>query len=83
MIWVLRCERIIQEKPLSNGKIRARWLQAINERLTINKVTVTKIVRSDKFTKLVENTWVPALRKEGEPPARWMYHGEVLVGRTA
>jgi len=83
LIWVLRCERVIQEKTLSDREIRARWRHAINERLTIDKVTTTKIIRTDKFMKLVEMTWEPALRKEGEIPANWMKDREVLVGRTA
>ena len=69
LIWVLRCERVIQEKPLSDEEIRARWQRAINERLTIDKVTATRIPRTNRFTKLVEDTWVPALRKEWETPA--------------
>jgi len=82
MIWVLRCERVIQEKALSDGKIRARWHRVINERLTIDKVTALKITRTNEFTKQVEDTWEPALRKEGEIPVQWMYCSEVLVGRT-
>ena len=82
MIWTLRCERVIQEKGLSDGEIRARWHRAINERLTIDKVTATKIRCSDKFTKLIEETWGPILRKERELPENWMYCREVLVGRT-
>jgi len=43
---VLRCERVIQEKHLSEEEIRTRWYCAINERLTIDKVTTTKIRRN-------------------------------------
>jgi len=82
LIWTLRCKRVIQEKNLSNGEIRARWHRAINERLTIDKVTATKIIRTDKFTKLIEETWEPTLSKTMEIPANWMYCHEVLVGRT-
>jgi len=82
LIWTLRCERVIQEKNLSDGEIRARWHRAINERLTIDKVTATKIIRTDKFTKLIEETWEPTLSKTMEIPANWMYCREVLVGRT-
>ena len=57
----------------------------INERLTIDKVTstATKLIRTEKFMKLVEDTWEPALRKERETPANWLHYSEVLVGRTA
>ena len=82
LVWTLRCERVIQEKTLSDGEIRARWHCAINERLTNDKVTATKIRRSDKFTKMIKETWEPMLRKEGELPETWPYCREVLVGRT-
>jgi len=83
LIWVLRCKRIIQEKLLSESEIRSRWLQAINERLTIDKVSAMKIRRNNGFTKLVVNTWEQALEKEGGLPINWMECSEVLVGRTA
>ena len=72
LIWVLRCERVIQEKHLSEEEIRTRWYRAINERLTIDKVTATKIRRNSTFTKLIEETWGPALRKEKEPQVNWI-----------
>ena len=83
LIWVLRCERVIQEKSLSEREIKMRWYRTINERLTIDKVTATKIKRNDNFTKLIEETWGPALSKEKDIPANWMHTSEVLVGRTA
>jgi len=82
LIWVLRCERVIQEKPLSEGEIRTRWYHAINKRLTINKVTATIIKRNNNFTKLIKETWGPILSKEKET-ANWLQSSEVLVGRTA
>jgi len=82
MIWTLRCERVIQEKNLSNGEIRVRWHCAINKRLTIDKVTAMKIKQTNKFTKLIEETWEPTLSKMMEIPANWMHCREVLVGRT-
>ena len=83
VIWVLRCERVIQEKLLTEGEIKARWYCTINDRLTIDKVTATKIIRTKRFTQLIEGMWEPALRKEMEIPANWIYLHEVLVGRTA
>ena len=83
LIWVLRCEQVIQEKLLSERKIKIRWYQAINERLTINKVTVMKIKRNDNFIRQIEETWGPMLSKEKDTPANWIYTSEVLVGRTA
>jgi len=83
LIWVLRCERVIQEKTITNREIKARWYRAINDRLTIDKVTATKIIRTKEFTKLVEGTWEPILRKGMELPVNWLQCCEVLVGRTA
>jgi len=74
---------VIQEKPLTEGEIKARWYHAINDRLTIDKTTTTKIVRTNRFKKLVEGTWELALRKGQELPVNWMHYCEVLVGRTA
>ena len=64
LIWVLRCEQVIQGKPLHEGEIQARWHRAINERLTIDKVTAMKIKRTQKFTKLAEETWEPVKVQE-------------------
>jgi len=52
------------------------------ERLTINKVTMMKITQTDKYMKLIEETWEPALRKEMEILENWLHCHEVLVGRT-
>jgi hypothetical protein len=82
LVWTLRCEQVIQEKVLSDGEIRAQWHCTINKRLTIDKVSATKIQCSDKFMKLVKDTWEPALRKEEEIPENWLYCHEALVGRT-
>jgi len=44
LIWVLRCERVIQEKTITEREISTRWHRAINKRLTINEVTATKLI---------------------------------------
>ena len=83
LVWVLRCERVIQGKHLSENEIRNRWLRNINKRLTNDKITATRIRRDDGFTNLVVNTWEPTLEKERALPPNWIKHSEVLVGRTA
>ena len=83
LIWVLRCERVIQAKDHSDNEIKGRWLRTINERLTTDKITATRIKREDGFTTLVVNTWEQALEKEKGLPPNWINHSEVLVGRTA
>ncbi|KAH9047827.1 ribonuclease H-like protein [Lactarius vividus] len=83
LIWVLRCERVIQDLQHSPREIKARWLKAINRRLTDDKITATKIKRKIPFTQLVEATWEEALRKSSDLPDRWIFNREVLVGRSA
>lgn len=43
LIWVLRCERVIQEKTHTPEEVKARWFKAINRRLTDDKITATVI----------------------------------------
>jgi hypothetical protein len=57
LAWVLRCERVIQEKNYSENEIRGWWHQVINRRLTDDKITATKIKRDNGFTRLVVDTW--------------------------
>jgi hypothetical protein len=81
LIWVLRCERVIQERSHNENEIKTRWYKAINTRLTNDRITATKIKRNKKFTRTVSHTWDLILRQHGEPPYNWLYNREVLVGR--
>jgi len=81
LIWVLRCERVIQGRHHSDNEIDARWKIAINTRLTSDKIIATRIKRENKFTNLVINTWKPLLTKDGPLPHNWINNREVLVGR--
>ena len=81
LIWVLRCERVINERSHIKEEIRARWLKAINARLTDDKIIATKVKRGKTNIKLVQNTWAKALQKESILPRNWIYIREVLVGR--
>lgn len=83
LIWVLRCERVIQGRQHTPREIKARWQKALNRRLTDDKITATKIKRSVPFTQLVEATWEEALKKTSSLPDRWIHDREVLVGRIA
>ena len=83
LIWVLRCERVIQEKRHTCEEVESRWLKAINRRLTDDKITATIIKKKDiPFTQLVEATWEDALRKISDLPDRWISNREFLVGRN-
>jgi hypothetical protein len=55
LIWVLRCERVIGGKQHSDDVVSTRWKNAINTRLTCNKIIATKIKCENKFTNLVIN----------------------------
>jgi hypothetical protein len=83
LIWVLRCERVIQEKRHSQEEIESRWYKAINRRLTDDKISTTMIKRDKPFTQLVEATWEDALQKISDLPFEWIKNHEVLVGRSA
>ena len=80
LIWVLRCERVIQEKQHSGEEIEARWYKVINRRLTEDKITATVIKRQKNFTRLVEATWEETIKKSSDPPTGWIHDREVLVG---
>jgi hypothetical protein len=45
LVWVLRCERVIQEKTLDEQGVSRRWNKAINERLTTDRITAQQIKR--------------------------------------
>ncbi|KAG1841801.1 hypothetical protein DFJ58DRAFT_688478 [Suillus subalutaceus] len=80
LIWVLRCERVIQEIPQDEEKIKRRWMNAIDKRLQLDRVTASKIKRNKKTYNLVHSTWskVTAPNK----PKNWITSLEVLVGIT-
>ena len=80
MIWVLRCERVIQDKTHHDDEIKKRWTVAINRRLTDDKIVASKIKRDRVHVQMAKNTWERVLRKEGELPDQWIHHPEVLVG---
>ena len=83
LIWVLRCKRVIQEKTHSPYETEARWLKAINRRLTEDKIVVTKIKREKQYSKLIQDTWNHLLTRDSDPPHNWIQNREVLVGRRA
>ena len=80
LIWVLRCERVIDDKKHTKAEVEKRWMRAINRRLTEDKIIATRIKRDKTHKQRAQNTWGAVLKKAGELPDRWMYNGEVLVG---
>jgi ribonuclease HI len=83
LIWALRCERVIQEKTFSITEIKARWTNAINRRLTEDKIIATRIKKDKATERKVKATWEAALKKSQDLPNRWLQIREVLVGRRA
>lgn len=81
LIWVTRCERVINERSHAEEEIKMRWLKAINLRLTEDKIIATKIRRAKTSIKLVKSTWAKVLQRQGPIPRDWIHQREVLVGR--
>ena len=80
LIWVMRCERVIQDKRHSSQETKKRWLNAINTRLTQERIVATKVKRNQTFTDLVKATWKPALTANGRHPNNWPFTSEVFSG---
>jgi hypothetical protein len=81
LIWVIRCERVIQEKIHTKDQIITRWLREINKRLIEDKIIATKIRHADTGAKQrVTHTWEDVLKKTQALPSRWLYIRKVLVG---
>ena len=80
LIWVIRCERVIQNKEHSTPEIIARWIRKINDRLTEDRITVTQIKRGPTLHRLVNATWKDAIRKQGLQHENWIQHREVFSG---
>ena len=83
LIWVIRCERVIQGSNIDEPGIRKRWYRVINERLTTDRITAHKTRQDKKLTKLAENTWKYLLERNGTLPENWFQNREVLVGSRA
>ncbi|KAA1472067.1 RnaseH-domain-containing protein [Dentipellis sp. KUC8613] len=77
LIWVIRCERVIQQRTHTLKEITTRWLTTINRRLMIDRVTSCTLRRTNQYKKKLVATWGPALHA---PPDDWPTNLEVLVG---
>ncbi|KAG2043610.1 hypothetical protein BDR03DRAFT_851645, partial [Suillus americanus] len=76
LIWVLRCERVIQG---TNHNSKTRWTKAIDNRLQLDRSIASKTRRNAKFTNLTKSTWSPVVSPT-LPPEHWANTLEVLVG---
>ena len=68
LIWVLRCERTIQNKSHSHTEIESRWLQVINARLTEDNIIAARIRRDKSYSALIASTWEPILSRDSDLP---------------
>jgi hypothetical protein len=72
LIWVLRCERVIQQKDHSTNEIKTRWVANINKQLTEDKIITTKVKRDKTSIRKVRSTWEALLKKTWELPYNWL-----------
>ena len=80
LIWVLWCERVIQERVHNGNEIKARWKDAINKRFTDDRIIATQIKKDQAHLKRLKDTREPVLEREGNLPNQWTHNPEVLVG---
>ena len=83
LIWVLRCERVIQGRNHETTEITKRWRDNINKRLTEDRITATVIKQDKASIHKVRSTWEGVLEKTRALPNDWLHNREVLVGRRA
>jgi uncharacterized membrane-anchored protein YjiN (DUF445 family) len=79
MIWVLRCDRVIQENDHSPREVKKRWTKKVNKRLTEDKIMATKISHTNDTLSLVKSTWGKALEKQHQNlDPDWIHSDEAL-----
>ena len=79
IIWPLAQDLWLHARiPSSLG----RWLKVIDTQLTEDKIMATKIKRDEQSLRIVKETWGPILQRYSDLPNNWVYHREVLVGRS-
>ena len=83
LIWVLRCERTIQEITHSPSTVETRWRNKINQRIETDRFLATFHQQKTLSRCLVNNTWSSALRHHHpDLDPDWVTNPEVLVGIT-
>ena len=78
LIWVIRCERVIHDREHTMQEIEMRWKRKINERLTTDQITTTKIKGDKQNTTLTNATWEEALKKQNIMHENWLNRQEVF-----
>ena len=81
LIWVLRCEKVIQEKTHSPDSIKRRWLDKIQRKFDTDRVIASKLDRCQKTKTTVRSTWKDLTKLADEQDQLdWVQNPKVLVG---
>ncbi|KAG1814854.1 hypothetical protein DFJ58DRAFT_644036, partial [Suillus subalutaceus] len=80
LIWVLRCECVIQGVTQTDKQIMRRWTKTIDNRLQLDRMLASKTKRNTKFTNLIQSTWEKIISQENHLPHNWATSLKVLVG---
>ncbi|KDQ58375.1 hypothetical protein JAAARDRAFT_716430 [Jaapia argillacea MUCL 33604] len=81
LIWVMRCQRVIQGVALTQDSIARRWQNAVNQRLMTDRVLETRTKKKPRGgSGQTEQTWEGTLQDELQLPDNWATTLEVLVG---
>ena len=81
LIWVLRCERVIQGTQHTPTATETRWKNKIYQRIVIDRYIASTHPGKNLSRSLVYQTWTPALQElipDLDPD--WVVRDEVLVG---
>ena len=83
LIWVMRCERTIQDRAHSPEEVQKRWQNKINYRITLDRQITTTMNHKPITKKIVADTWEQSLLLHSTTlDPEWINHLEVLVGIT-
>ena len=90
LIWVLRCERLIEEgnNPPENhhrAAVENRWFRKINERMQIDCLLTSEYLYGNKAlkTKVVYRTWAKCSTNTEDFHREWCRQPGVLMGKAA
>lgn len=81
LIWVLRCEKVIQEKSHSPESIERCWMDKVKRKLNTDQVIASRLDRRPKMKTKVRNTWKDLIQLPNSlEQLDWVQNPEVLVG---
>ncbi|KIM70398.1 hypothetical protein SCLCIDRAFT_100323, partial [Scleroderma citrinum Foug A] len=81
LIWVLRCEQVIQGTLHTSNVVRMQWHNKINHQLSLDQYIVLKWNRKPVTQEVVKRMWYPSLLQiSPDLTEDWIMNPEVLVG---